>query len=100
MQRLVELARAAASNPSLILLDEPMAGLNPQESKKLVEVLLEMRSNGMTFLFVEHDMETVMSIADRIVVLDYGKKIAEGRPEEIAQHPDVIKAYLGEEEMI
>jgi branched-chain amino acid transport system ATP-binding protein len=100
MQRLVEIARAAASNPSLILLDEPMAGLNPHESKKLVEVLLEMRSNGMTFLFVEHDMETVMSIADRIVVLDYGKKIAEGSPEEISQHPDVIKAYLGEEEMI
>ncbi|OQP01235.1 ABC transporter ATP-binding protein [Parageobacillus toebii] len=99
-QRLVEIARAAASNPSLILLDEPMAGLNPHESKKLVEVLLTMRSNGMAFLFVEHDMETVMSIADRIVVLDYGKKIAEGSPEEISQHPDVIKAYLGEEEMI
>ena len=77
-----------------------MAGVNPHESKKLVEVLLEMRSNGMTFLFVEHDMETVMLITDRIVVLDYGKKIAEGSPEEISQHPDVIKAYLGEEEMI
>jgi branched-chain amino acid transport system ATP-binding protein len=99
-QRLLEIARAAASDPSLILLDEPMAGLNPQESKNLVDVLLEMRKKGMTFLFVEHDMETVMSIADRVVVLDYGKKIAEGSPEEIAHHPEVIKAYLGEEEAV
>jgi branched-chain amino acid transport system ATP-binding protein len=99
-QKVLEIARAAASDPSLILLDEPMAGLNPQESQKLVDVLLDMRKNGMTFLFVEHDMETVMSIADRVVVLDYGKKIAEGSPEEIANHPDVIKAYLGEEEAV
>lgn len=97
MQRLVEIARAAVSRPSLILLDEPMAGLNPQESRRLVDVLLVMREQGFTFLFVEHDMETVMAIADRIVVLDYGKKIAEGAPKEIVRHPDVIKAYLGEE---
>lgn len=95
--RLVEIARAAASNPKLILLDEPMAGLNPQESRELVEVIRKMRQVGMTFLFVEHDMETVMNISDRIIVLDYGKKIAEGTPSEVYRNKKVISAYLGEE---
>jgi len=99
-QRLLEIARAAVSDPSIILLDEPMAGLNPEESRKLVQVLKNMRENGMTFLFVEHDMETVMSLADHIVVLDYGKKIAEGTPEEVSKNPEVIAAYLGEEEVV
>ncbi|VEF48044.1 ABC transporter-like protein [Bacillus freudenreichii] len=94
-QRLLEIARAAASSPKLILLDEPMAGLNPQESAQLVQVIRQMRMEGMTFLFVEHDMETVMGISDRIVVIDYGKKIAEGTPAEIYENEKVIAAYLG-----
>ncbi len=97
-QRLLEIARAAASNPQLILLDEPMAGLNTEESRELVEVIREMRKDGMSFLFVEHDMETVMAISDRIVVIDYGKKIAEGTPVEIYENEKVIAAYLGVEE--
>lgn len=99
-QRLLEIARAAASGSKLILLDEPMAGLNPQESKKLVTIIERMRADGMTFLFVEHDMETVMSIADNIVVLDFGEKIAEGTPTEIYNNPAVIAAYLGDEEIV
>ncbi|MFT9848100.1 ABC transporter ATP-binding protein [Aneurinibacillus sp. REN35] len=99
-QRLIEIARAAAAEPKLILLDEPMAGLNPEESRELVNVILQMRKAGMTFLFVEHDMETVMTTADRIVVLDYGGKIAEGTPEEIYNDPRVIAAYLGDEEVL
>lgn len=76
-----------------------MAGLNPQESRELVDIILEMRQQGMTFLFVEHDMETVMSVADKIVVLDFGEKIAEGAPQEIFNNPVVVAAYLGDEEV-
>jgi branched-chain amino acid transport system ATP-binding protein len=97
-QRLLEIGRAAASNPKIILLDEPMAGLNAEESRKLVDVILKMREEGMTFIFVEHDMETVMSISDRIVVVDNGVKIGEGTPDEIYQNPKVVAAYLGDEE--
>jgi branched-chain amino acid transport system ATP-binding protein len=98
-QRLLEIARAIASDPTLILLDEPMAGLNDEESRKLVDVILKMRDEGITFIFVEHDMETVMSISDQIVVLDNGVKIGEGTPEEIYRNPAVVAAYLGEEEV-
>lgn len=97
-QRLLEIARAAASNPKLILLDEPMAGLNAEESRELVHVILKMREEGMTFIFVEHDMETVMSISDRIVVVDNGVRIGIGTPSEIYQNEKVVAAYLGDEE--
>jgi branched-chain amino acid transport system ATP-binding protein len=97
-QRLLEIARAMASDPTIILLDEPMAGLNDEESRKLVEIILQLREEGITFIFVEHDMETVMSISDQIVVLDNGVKIGEGTPEEIYRNEAVVAAYLGEEE--
>ncbi len=96
-QRLLEIARASASGPAMILLDEPMAGLNAQETERLVDVILQMKRDGMTFMFVEHDIETVMAISDRILVLDNGKQIGTGTPEEIYRNPAVIKAYLGDE---
>lgn len=97
LQKLLEIARAIVSKPKLVLLDEPMAGLNDGESLKVSNILLDMKKNGYTFLFVEHDINTVMKIADKIVVIDFGNKIAEGTPEEIKRNPRVIAAYLGEE---
>lgn len=99
-QRLLEIARAIAAEPALILLDEPMAGLNDEESRRLVEVILQLRKEGLTFVFVEHDMETVMAISDHIVVLDNGVKIGEGTSEEIYRNKAVVAAYLGEEETV
>ena len=97
LQKLLEIARAIVSEPRLILLDEPMAGLNDSESARVANILVDIKNNGCSFLFVEHDMTTVMKIADRIVVIDFGNKIAEGTPSEIMKNPKVIAAYLGEE---
>ena len=94
-QRLVEIARALAVQPRLLLLDEPAAGLNRAESESLDELIMRIRRGGISVLLVEHDMNLVMGIADRIVVLHYGTKIAEGTPAEIQANPEVVKAYLG-----
>ena len=98
-QRRLEIARAMATDPALLLLDEPAAGMNPQETKELDEMILKIREvNKISILLIEHDMSLVMSISERIFVVDYGKLIAEGSPDEIKQNPDVIKAYLGDED--
>ena len=96
-QRLLELARAMAIEPKLLLLDEPAAGLNVEEEDKLKESFQTIINNGTTILLVEHDMRMVMGVSQWINVLEVGKKIAEGTPEEIGRNPEVIKAYLGKE---
>ena len=95
MQRKLEIARALATNAKLVILDEPAAGMNPQESEELMEFIRELRKRGSTILLIEHDMSVVMNISDRIYVIDHGRKIAEGLPKEIAKNPQVIQAYLG-----
>jgi len=96
-QRLLEMARALASDPKLLLLDEPAAGLNASETEALVELLLQIREKGITILLVEHDMSLVMNVSDHITVLNFGKKIAEGNAEQIESNQEVIDAYLGTE---
>ncbi len=93
----LDLARALASQPKLILLDEPASGLTPTEVDSLMELIREVRNTGVTIILVEHLMKVIMSVCDRMLVLEYGSMIAEGNPSEIASNPKVIQAYLGEE---
>lgn len=97
-QRRLEIARAMATNPKLLCLDEPAAGFNPAEKQRLMELIRKVRDQGVTVLLIEHDMRLVMGVTDRIVVLEFGRKIAEGTPAEIRDNPAVIAAYLGVDE--
>ncbi|MEA2445631.1 MAG: branched-chain amino acid transport system ATP-binding protein [Thermoleophilales bacterium] len=97
-QRRLEIARALASDPKLLLLDEPTAGMNPQESARLTEFMQKVRDErGVTILLIEHDMKVVMGVSERITVLDHGEKIAEGNPQEVRNNERVVEAYLGKQ---
>lgn len=97
-QRLLEVARALATQPKLLILDEPAGGMNEQETQDLIELIRRIRSRGITVLLIEHDMNLVMRVCEKIVVLEYGSRIAEGTPSEIKANPRVIEAYLGTDE--
>jgi len=97
-QRILGICIALATNPKLLLLDEPATGMNPEETSNLIMLVKRIRDNGITIILVEHDMQAVMNLCNRIVVLNYGRKIAEGLPDEITKNEEVIEAYLGREE--
>jgi branched-chain amino acid transport system ATP-binding protein len=94
----LEITRALATRPEMLLLDESFAGLNPSEQNELIDIIRQIRANGITIMVIEHHMKVIMSLSDRIVVLNYGQKIAEGTPKEISSNPLVIEAYLGDAE--
>ena len=97
VRKRVEVARALALSPKLLLLDEPMAGMTLEEKEDMVRFILEIRARGTTVVLIEHDLGVVMDISDRVYVLDFGQVIAEGRPEEVAKNPRVQEAYMGVE---
>ncbi len=97
MQRLVEIARALATEPKLLLLDEPASGLNVRETEQVGQLIQKIRDMGKTVLVVEHDMSLVMGISEEVLVLDHGRRIAEGPPREVQKHPEVLRVYLGED---